>query len=175
LKRYVEQAVENGEKDPLTGLKNRRGFLTLADYEVKRRNRIRYPLTVAMMDIDCFKMLNDTQGHDVGDKLLVEFSEALIASLRNVDIIGRMGGDEFALVLPNTNLEQTNLVLKRLFSHLQPMLRSFGCNGLGCSLGAVNVKSDTRGSEINELLKQADSLMYQIKHTSKNDFLVKEI
>lgn len=174
LKKYVLHVEENGDKDPLTGLRNRRSFLSLAEYELQRRNRIRYPLTVAMMDLDCFKALNDTQGHDAGDRLLMAFSECLVTSLRNVDIIGRLGGDEFGLVLPNTTYEQTKLVLDRLQSHIKPVLDSFGCDGLGCSVGAVNVKAESFGSEINDLLKRADALMYQVKRTMKNSVLVEQ-
>lgn len=175
LKRYVHNIAENGDKDELTGLRNRRSFFALGKYELMRRNRVRYPLTVAMMDIDCFKTLNDTQGHDAGDKLLIAFSECLISSLRHIDIIARIGGDEFALMLPNTNFEQTKLVLGRLHTHLQPVLKSFGCDDLGCSVGAVNVKAETPDGEINDLLKRADTLMYKVKNNNKNHILVEEI
>lgn len=175
LKKYVHQVLEYSDKDALTGLKNRRSFFTVAEYELNRRNRARYPLSVAMLDIDCFKILNDTQGHDVGDRMLVAFSECLVASLRQVDVIGRFGGDEFALILPNTSYEQTKTLLSRLHSKLQPVLQSFDCAGLGCSIGAVTVAPDAPAVEINDLLKKADALMYQVKKSTKNNYLVDQI
>lgn len=175
LKRYVAQALELSDKDPLTGLRNLRGFMSLAEHELKRRNRVRYPLTIAMMDLDCFKLVNDTHGHPAGDKLLIDFSECLVTTLRNVDIIGRVGGDEFALMLPNTNLQDTELVLERLHSNLQPLFQRVGCKDLGCSIGAVNVQSESCGGEITEFLKKADTLLYEVKHASKNAYVIEAI
>ena len=175
LKKYVHQVLEYSDKDALTGLKSRRSFFSLGEYELNRRNRAHYPLSVVMVDIDCFKTLNDTQGHDVGDRLLLEFSQCLMGSLRQVDIIARLGGDEFALILPNASYEHTKTLLGRLHSKLQPVLQSFDCAGLGCSIGAVNVTPEAPAVELNDLLKRADERMYQVKKSTKNNWLVDQI
>ena len=137
LKTYVLVIEENGDKDQLTGLRSRRNFLATAEYELERRKRIRYPVSVVMLDIDCFKLLNDTQGHAAGDRFLATFSQFLQHSLRNVDIVGRVGGDEFAVVLSNITFEHTNVVLSHLHSSLKPVLDSFGCEKLGLALAQL--------------------------------------
>lgn len=173
LKTYVVEVVENGDTDQLTGLRSRRNFLATAEYELGRRKRIRFPVSVAMLDIDNFKQINDNHGHAAGDRLLVAFSQCLQHSLRNIDIVGRLGGDEFGLVLSGITFEQTNSVLRHLHSNLKPVLDSFEVENLGCSIGAVNVKEEDTEVTIDQLLNQADVLMYQVKNSMKNDYLVR--
>jgi len=173
LKRYVIKIQIDSERDQLTGLRNRRHFLSLAEYELTRRSRLHYPLSVAMLDVDGFKKLNDTQGHKIGDRLLVALSECLEDTLRNSDIIGRVGGDEFAIVLPHTTYEQTLAALNRLESNLQPVFQSFKSDGLGCSIGAVHLNESTQNSDITSLLDAADRVMYEVKRNGKNHVLVR--
>ncbi len=86
--------------DQLTGLLNRRGFFELAEREVARSQRERTPFTIAVMDLDRFKEINDTRGHEAGDRALVRFAQHATGRLRRIDVLGRTGGDEFCLVLP---------------------------------------------------------------------------
>ena len=89
-------------------------------------------------------------------------------------IIGRIGGDEFAIVLPHTTYEQTLAAFNRLELNLQPVFQSFKSDGLGCSIGAVHLNESTQNSEITSLLDAADRVMYEVKRTGKNRVLVKD-
>ncbi|HTC77354.1 MAG TPA: diguanylate cyclase, partial [Terriglobales bacterium] len=99
---------ELSRSDPLTGLPNRRAFYEVALAEADRARRYRHPLSLAYLDVDNFKQVNDDYGHDAGDELLVRVAEVLRRNLRNNDIVARLGGDEFAMLLPETPASATD-------------------------------------------------------------------
>lgn len=169
LKGFYVDAMEQRDTDELTGVQSRRSFMTISKFELMRRTRSSYPLTVAMVDIDNFKTLNDTQGHQSGDALLVKFSRHLMSSLRTGDVVGRLGGDEFAILLPNTNEQEAMAILRRLHSDLQPLLESYSVS-LGASIGATILPAN-KSADIDTLLVRADQLMYRVKKSAKNDLL----
>jgi diguanylate cyclase (GGDEF)-like protein len=154
--------------DGMTGLNNRRHFLVLAGNEWSRFKRYGRPLALLMIDIDQFKSVNDTYGHDVGDDVIKSVAAALQKHKRTSDIVGRLGGEEFALVLPEATLDSAVTAAERL-RHLVA-----GCTiavegrsiAVTVSIGASVCRADTAG--IDELIKEADIALYEAKRSGRN-------
>lgn len=149
--------------DELTSLYNRRGFFTLAEQEIKRAKRTKSPLLLIFLDLDGLKGINDNLGHQEGDQALRETTTILKNTFRHSDIIARIGGDEFAVLALNSNLEKSEAVLKRL----QENLNEFNRKGkyrfkLSLSSGVVSFDPESP-CNIDELLARADSKMYAQK------------
>ena len=153
--------------DDLTGLYNRRGFLTLAEHHVRLAYRTGKPFLVAFMDLDGLKQINDTFGHQEGNRALVEAAEVLRDSFRHSDILSRLGGDEFAALMLEANKSSIGTVIRRVGQKLDScnamLSRSYD---LSLSIGIVPGDT-TRLSNIEQLLSEADALMYQNKHSKK--------
>ncbi len=173
FKKKFKNLNEQIETDELTGLKNRRGFLSASRYEIYRSNRYQQPLTIAVLDLDNFKKLNDTKGHIVGDKLLIELGRYLRSALRKVDTVARMGGDEIVFIFPNTNADEAEKAITRLHENLLNLLQSYD-EKLNCSIGAVSF-SPQQNHDISLILQEADALMYQAKRVAKKRFTVKDL
>ena len=159
--------------DPLTGLLTRRGFSEAAEFEKTRSARYGHDFTIAMIDLDNFKLINDTQGHAAGDALLVSVSRCMTEVLREIDFIARFGGDEFVVLLPDTNLEEAKILLDRMMTSLRPLLQSFD-NRAGASIGAVTASADTSFT-FAELMAKADDVMYSVKKERKGRVVVEQI
>lgn len=165
LKTVVRQLMGESRTDALTGIRNRRGFFEIAEFELLRVKRSNRSATVAILDIDNFKLLNDTQGHGTGDALLVSISRILVSTLREIDIAGRLGGDEFVIFLPETDEETARIVLQRLHENLVALLNSFD-KRLGTSIGAVIIPTNSETS-LPLAIEQADRTMYSVKNGTK--------
>ena len=164
---YVE-LQELAALDPLTGLKNRRHFFELATKEFSRAQRYHRHLTAIMLDIDQFKLVNDNYGHHVGDAVLMELSQLLMAEFRNNDIIARYGGEEFVILLPETDLNFGIEVAERVREKLERNEFETG-NGsvrITGSLGAAALHKDW--GSIDQLLQHADSALYIAKAKGRN-------
>ena len=153
--------------DDLTGLYNRRGFLTLAEHHVLLAYRTGKPFLVAFVDLDGLKQINDTFGHQEGNRALMEAAEVLRDSFRHSDILARLGGDEFAAVMLEAGEASIEVVMRRVEQKLD------SCNAmlsrhydLSLSIGIVPGHTD-RLSDIEELLSEADALMYRNKQNKK--------
>lgn len=168
-KRMLEELRHLATTDSLTGLYNRRHFLELCQRELRRASR--YPNNVAllMLDADHFKSINDTYGHDAGDQVLRIVSRLCRAHIREVDIIGRMGGEEFAILLPQTGYPAALEVAERLRAAIAqttlpltngPMLR-FTVSMGGCVFSG-------RQLDVDALLKAADQALYAAKRNGRN-------
>lgn len=155
-------------KDHLTGSPNRRAILEFAErqYQLSKRNRT--PLTIAIIDIDFFKAINDNFGHDVGDDVLKAFSAALNSSIRNQDRFGRYGGEEWLLVLTNTTVEDVNLIFERVTKNLNAIeLSSIPSDyKITFSLGATQV--DKKDVNLNKAINRADENLYKAKESGRN-------
>jgi diguanylate cyclase (GGDEF)-like protein len=151
--------------DPLTGVENSRAFAERAALEMSRLARSGKPLTVAYLDLDDFKTLNDVCGHSVGDGLLCTVAGVVRADIRSTDMVARIGGDEFAILLPETSREEAERILERIRQDLSAIIDKLRWS-VGFSAGAVTC--DAPASSVDSLLKRADEAMYLAKSSGKN-------
>lgn len=155
--------------DYLTGLSNRRSFLEQAESELSRVIRYGSDLSILMLDLDHFKLINDTHGHKVGDLVLKKFSEVCRATLRDIDVMGRIGGEEFAVLLPETGTEQAAEAAERLraaINNARLVLEGGMPIRFAASFGVTTLVS--KEVNIDTLLNQADQALYEAKHTGRN-------
>jgi diguanylate cyclase (GGDEF)-like protein/PAS domain S-box-containing protein len=158
--------------DVLTQINTRRHFFELAQIEIIRAIRYGHLLSVIMIDIDRFKNINDTCGHDIGDQALYCVAQLLKRTLRQVDIIGRYGGEEFAALLPETGLKDACLAAERLRRAVEAMVIP-GANDkvhVTISMGVAELNMEVRTLE--ELLKRADQALYRAKETGRNRYSI---
>jgi diguanylate cyclase (GGDEF)-like protein len=151
--------------DPLTGIRNRRAFLELVTMEAGRLERTGHGFSVAYLDCDNFKAVNDRSGHGEGDRLLVAVAETLRCSVRTMDVTARIGGDEFAVLMPETTESSALEIASRLQKNL---LEKMGRHGwpVTFSVGMVTCSEDCGTAE--DVLARADALMYSAKGEGKN-------
>jgi diguanylate cyclase (GGDEF)-like protein len=164
VKSSHEALESQARKDFLTGLSNRRDFMDLAEAALMRSERYDRPLSVFMLDIDHFKKINDTYGHQVGDEVLRHLSGIMQKALREVDIIGRIGGEEFAVLLPETTLDNATKVAERLRQKISlyaiPLTSGLPLH-FSVSIGVAVLSS--KGLNIDTLLNFADEALYEAK------------
>jgi diguanylate cyclase (GGDEF)-like protein len=154
--------------DALTGVLNRRGFVARGRAEWGRCRRYGRPLTVLALDIDHFKVVNDTHGHDVGDAVLVHVSALCAGGMRTSDLFGRLGGEEFCAVLPETSLEAARALAERLRTGVErvPCPIAGMMIPVTISIGvAVGEESDVT---LEALMKRADQALYAAKRNGRN-------
>jgi diguanylate cyclase (GGDEF)-like protein len=151
--------------DPLTKIANRRGVYRAIDAELARLYRISRPFTIAYLDVDGFKAINDRHGHHTGDELLRVIAETIQTQVRRVDTVGRLGGDEFILLLPETGHVSANELLSRLKSSLTHQMRLRDWS-VSFSIGAATYLEPPKN--IDEMLQQADRLLYIAKTDGKD-------
>jgi len=160
----IEELKKLAITDPLTSLPNRRALDEILQREIERSKRYNRPLSVMVIDLDNFKMVNDTFGHSFGDEVLKTVGKILRESCRKVDIVGRYGGDEFIIILPETNLKNTIKVANKLIKNVDK-IELFSPNKariyLSISIG-IAVYPDTT-IELEKLINFADLAMYEAK------------
>ena len=150
--------------DGLTGLLNGRGFYEAAAVELVRSSRYRHPLTLAYVDLDDFKEVNDRFGHTRGDAVLVAVARALRRGCRSTDLVGRLGGDEFAVLFPETDRDAAEAALVKLGSRVQE-IGSQGGLPVTASIGAVSFAKAP--ADVEALVREADTTMYAAKASGK--------
>ncbi|HET9912650.1 MAG TPA: GGDEF domain-containing protein [Anaerolineales bacterium] len=153
--------------DYVSGAVNARHFNELLEVEIARAHRYQLPLTMAYIDVDDFKQVNDNFGHDTGDEVLHFIVSVLQSQLRNTDIVARMGGDEFALLLPMAGQPEAQAVIARLHADLTQQMRQKNWP-VTFSIGAVTCL--TAPPAAKGLIKMADEIMYVVKNSTKNSF-----
>jgi diguanylate cyclase (GGDEF)-like protein len=171
LKKNLENEKTLASHDPLTGALNRRSFFDLAEYEINRSHRYDLPLTVAYIDLDNFKEVNDNLGHRAGDKLLVTVVSDIKANIRSTDILARFGGDEFVILLPATSGEAAIVFLNEMHDHLNATATRNSWP-VTFSIGAATYVEAPQS--IDEVVQRADELMYSVKRSGKNQLLHRE-
>jgi diguanylate cyclase (GGDEF)-like protein len=155
--------------DPLTGVFNRRAFHDLLEHELARMRRIAIPLTIAYLDLDNFKAINDLLGHSVGDELLIHLTTLMRGNLRTIDRVARLGGDEFVILMPATDAPAADVALTRLKATIQDSMRARHWP-VTLSIGAVALHEvpDT----IDQVISLADHTMYGVKRSGKDSVQV---
>ena len=160
MRRLVARLQEQSLTDELTGVANRRAFLQVATLEVERSRRYRHELSLAYLDVDGFKAVNDRRGHTAGDRVLIALASAARAAARSVDTVARLGGDEFVVLMPETD-DSAALPLAERFREVCCQAASAGAERITCSVGVVTFKEAPK--DVAELLAKADGLMYEAK------------
>jgi diguanylate cyclase (GGDEF)-like protein len=150
--------------DSTTGLANGRHFTEVLETELARLRRYQHPFTMAYIDLDNFKGVNDSYGHTVGDQLLSEVAHTLKEGVRTADTVARLGGDEFAILFPETLQPESRSVLDRLTENVGHLTQSHGWR-VTMSVGLVTFNSAPKCPE--DVIKAADDLMYSVKHGGK--------
>jgi len=166
------------ETCPLTGLANRRGFDAALDRAVRRARRTRSPLSLLLLDLDHFKRLNDTLGHQAGDEALRRFGTILGAAARRPDdVAARYGGEEFALILPDTDaagaVEVAGMVRQALVSAAIPHPRGVG-GVVTTSIGIATTSPDAVSSP-ETILSRADAALYRAKHSGRDRYCMNDV
>ncbi|MDR0842474.1 MAG: diguanylate cyclase [Acidobacteriota bacterium] len=172
--RLFEKINAMATTDGLTGLNNRRRFFELAESEFVRYKRYGAPLSVFMMDIDHFKKVNDTYGHAVGDKVLAHLSRRLKTLVRESDIVGRYGGEEFAVMLPETPIETAAAVAERIRADIENAAvatEEFGHIKYTLSIGVSMFTKEDKS--VAMVFDAADKCLYEAKETGRNKVVVK--
>ena len=169
-RKKAQSALEHlATQDPLTGLTNRRHFLELARRAFTQASRYHRPMTVMMIDVDQFKLINDTFGHKAGDNVLIAVAAAMHETLRTVDILGRFGGDEFVILLPETETEGAFCLAERLRSCLIARNEATGVVTLPVTLSiGIAYYTNDPNLTLDTLLQQADKAMYLSKQGGRN-------
>lgn len=166
LKKALEKAEKLAMTDSLTEIYNRRYWLTIAQQEFNRTCRYDRSFSVVIFDIDNFKKLNDTYGHLIGDEVLKALTKAIQPSLRRADCFARFGGEEFIILLPETNLDNAREVAERMCQAVNSTKITDQEIQITVSIGVAAYQSnDTR---IDDLLQRADCALYEAKRQGKN-------
>jgi diguanylate cyclase (GGDEF)-like protein len=167
-RRYRQQLVKLASLDGLTGLPNRRRTAELATEALSRAKATNSPLTIAIIDMDHFKIINDRCGHATGDLVLKEFARVGRESLRAADVLGRWGGEEFLLIMPDATVEVATAILERMRTLLFGIHLPSSGAGLRVSLSAGLATSLKHGRSLDEMVARADSALYVAKNEGRD-------
>ncbi len=171
IQNKIQNLARLSQVDPLTGLANRRSLEQNLELEAERSRRHRQPLSLALLDIDDFKLINDTFGHSFGDQVLTSLGKLLREGIRRTDTASRLGGEEFVLLLPGTGLVPARHLLNRILVRLHklslPVPDSQEQVSPTCSIGLVCYKG-MMDIQPEQILEAADKAMYQAKQEGKD-------
>ncbi|MBG0789556.1 MAG: GGDEF domain-containing protein [Desulfovibrionaceae bacterium] len=178
VQQTLERLTYQTDHDALTGLANRRAFDRTLDIEIERSKRTRTPLSLAILDLDNFKHVNDTYGHPKGDEVLARFARQLKASTRRYDLAARFGGEEFALIMAGSGVVKAQRLLNRLLGEFREIefdtpdggdVFSVTCSvGLTCYKGSVPMTDE-------QLIKLADDALYEAKAAGKDQVRISKL
>ena len=169
IKKLLEKEKNSARIDPLTGLPNRRFFYEKADIELNRARRFHYPVSLAYIDLDNFKFVNDNMGHETGDKLLTAVSQRMKSTVRDYDIPARLGGDEFVILFPEINEMQIKAAIDKVREKITEIIIENQWP-VTLSIGVITIK-DIETVSLEEMIKRADHLMYSVKKNGKNSIV----
>lgn len=175
-KQLEEKLRAQAMTDPLTGVFNRRYLQAQATIEMSRARRQNHPIALITIDIDHFKHINDEYGHDIGDEILKNFTQIVSDLLRQEDLLCRVGGEEFAVLLPNTAIEQAQQVAERIRASIEEATTLVEYEGtqqalkITASLGVTSVRDQEKS--LKPALKRADIGLYEAKENGRNQFII---
>jgi len=153
--------------DALTGLLNRRALLDGANLMIAQLVRRQKPLSIAMFDLDRFKNINDRHGHALGDAVIKQFSETVVANMRATDLVGRFGGEEFVAILPGTGAADALLVAERMRMAFEAAAMEIAGRQINATV-SVGLASGGPGVKFDALLADADKALYRAKQSGRN-------
>lgn len=168
----LANAEQLARTDPLTGCNNRRAFMEEGERLALLADRHRRPLAAVMLDIDFFKGVNDRHGHPMGDQVLVAFAQVGRASMRKSDVFARLGGEEFALLLPETGPDGAVTLAERVRITLSAQRFECQGEGFGVTASAGVAQYAPGGDSLDSLLKRADNALYRAKTSGRDRTVV---
>ncbi len=168
--RQNRRLEELGRTDVLTGLANRRQCYRVAEVELERHFRTGRPVVLMMVDIDYFKKINDRHGHPAGDAVLCAIADVLRQCCRAIDTTARYGGDEFLLVLPETDIHGAEEVATRIRRHMQALAVD-SVPGLACTVSLGAAEADRQIANVEVWIRQADAALYRAKAAGRDRFV----
>lgn len=163
LRQALREEHQMARTDDLTGVANSRSFIEFATLELARQRRYYHPLSLAFLDCDNFKRVNDFFGHAKGDELLRRIALVITQTLREVDVVARLGGDEFGILLPESDQKAAAHVMRKLRNALKPIGEQYGVT---FSMGIVTFLEPA--DSVDQMLVAADRVMYEVKRSGKN-------
>ena len=163
-----EQLYELATKDDMTKLFNRRHFLELAHRELSQLQRTKSMGAVLMIDIDHFKNVNDNYGHAAGDKAIINVANILKDNLREYDIVGRVGGEEFAMFLPNSEIDIATQIAERIRDKVADLSTLFQQNSIKLTISVGLTAKQKNENSLDSMLQRADKALYQAKNSGRN-------
>jgi len=164
LEEMAEELKVLATTDSLTKVNNRYAIMNTMETEISRAKRYNEPLSVLLFDVDHFKNINDNYGHDIGDVVLYQLAQAVKESLRDIDIIGRYGGEEFLVLMPNTVIENA----KNSAERIRMTIEKHCFQTVGTVTISLGLAQWQEGEDVNTLFKRLDKLMYRSKETGRN-------
>jgi diguanylate cyclase (GGDEF)-like protein len=168
LKALTKKLIKLASTDSLTNINNRRSFYEKSETEFNRSLRQQLPLSLLIIDLDNFKKVNDNFCHAAGDAVLKSFAKSVQLFLRQYDIFGRIGGEEFALLMPNTNLDSALIIAERIRKNVADECILLEDHKLNISISIGLTEKTSLTSSIEEMLHQADKNLYKAKVNGKN-------
>lgn len=171
LREQLAREREFSRRDYRTGLWNARAFKEALAVEHVRALRQNEPFSLAFLDLDHFKSVNDTRGHEEGDRVLAYVADTLTSSLRRSDVIARLGGDEFVIILPGCDGEAASQVGDKLVKSIRRMSQDNDWP-VTASVGVLVHSSPQRGDDLKALLRLSDDLMYRVKQQGRDSYVV---
>ncbi len=175
LERQVKELRELKEKfewiaqtDPLTELPNRRGMSEKLEFEKLRYKRSEKPFGVILADMDSLKQINDRLGHDAGDKILIQIAKIFKFCCRRTDLVSRWGGDEFMVLLPDTDLEGTRTIAEKIRAKIASQPFRYGAQKISVGMSFGVCVYDQVGQDLSSLIKRADECLYKAKRQGKD-------
>jgi two-component system cell cycle response regulator len=170
LRDNVQNSIEMAITDALTGLHNRRYMESHLGTLAEQASGRGKPLALMMLDIDFFKSINDSYGHDAGDDVLREFAVRVRKSIRGIDLACRYGGEEFVIVMPETDLHVAGVVAERLRRAIagEPFAVNKGSKRIDVTISIGLASLERKGEAIADVLKRADTALYRAKHDGRN-------
>jgi len=168
LQDALRRLAESNNRDGLTGVFNRRYLEESLDYEFTRARRYGHPLSVLLLDLDHFKRINDTHGHLAGDEVLRQAARRIASAVRNVDVVGRYGGEEFLVILPETDCDGAHVVAERIRTLIatQPVVYGETAIDISTSIGLATLEAHM--AAYTDLVERADTALYQAKRNGRN-------
>lgn len=167
-KAFEKRLIDMATRDELTGLINRREFFTLASHEEERAKREGHVVSVMMLDADYFKKINDTYGHAAGDNVLRDLAENCRKIFRKTDVVGRYGGEEFAVMLPGAEVKMAKIIAERIRSSIEASTVKTDSDEINYTVSIGIASATGKNVKIEELLDRADRALYIAKAEGRN-------